>query len=197
MHALRASLKDGVSSARRSGSRRVAVQKQLGVDQPDFGVLFDDMELLNGGSVPMARLMQPKVEAEVAFVVGRDVDSARPPSWSGVPAIDRLCAARDRDRRQRDRRLEDPARGHDRRQRVVGAIRARRPAGLPGERYPRGCGHAARVQRRGRLDRDREPRASIIRCEPRIGWPARWRSVAPGCAPARSSCRARSAPWSR
>lgn len=58
-----------------------AVQKQLGVDQPDFGVLFDDMEFLNGSSVPMARLIQPKVEAEVAFVVGRDLHASAP-SWS-------------------------------------------------------------------------------------------------------------------
>ena len=55
-----------------------AVQQQLGVDQPDFGVLFDDMEFLNGQDVPTARLMQPKVEAEIAFVVGRDVTGSTP-----------------------------------------------------------------------------------------------------------------------
>ena len=55
-----------------------AVQQQLGVDQPDFGILFDDMEFLNGQEVPMARLLQPKVEAEVAFVVGRDIVGAAP-----------------------------------------------------------------------------------------------------------------------
>ncbi len=50
-----------------------AVQTQLGVDQPDFGLLFDDMEFLNGQELPDGRLLQPKAEAEVAFVVGRDL----------------------------------------------------------------------------------------------------------------------------
>ncbi|MDP2093569.1 MAG: 2-keto-4-pentenoate hydratase [Hydrogenophaga sp.] len=58
-----------------------AVQQQLGVDQPDFGVLFDDMEHLDGDTIPMARLIQPKVEAEVALVVGADL-RGETLSWS-------------------------------------------------------------------------------------------------------------------
>ncbi|MFT3801986.1 MAG: fumarylacetoacetate hydrolase family protein [Burkholderiaceae bacterium] len=70
------------------GLTSVAVQKQLGVDQPDFGILFDDMEFLSGSEVPMSRLIQPKVEAEVAFVIGADL-GAEPPSWGEfVRAID-------------------------------------------------------------------------------------------------------------
>lgn len=77
-----------------------AVQQQLGVDQPDFGMLFDDMEYLDGQDVPAARLIQPKVEAEVAFVLGRDVPGGAP-SWAeflacvacAVPAIEIVDSA--------------------------------------------------------------------------------------------------------
>jgi 2-keto-4-pentenoate hydratase len=59
---------------RKTGLTSRAVQKQLGVDQPDYGMLFADMEVLEGQPVSLGRLLQPKVEAEVALVMGRDVD---------------------------------------------------------------------------------------------------------------------------
>lgn len=77
-----------------------AVQQQLGVDQPDFGVLFDDMEFLHGDVIPSERLLQPKIEAEIAFVVGRDLPAGTP-SWSeflaaisyALPAIEIVDSA--------------------------------------------------------------------------------------------------------
>ena len=51
-----------------------AVQRQLGVDQPDSGVLFADMQVAKGATVETRTLLQPKIEAEIAFILDDDLD---------------------------------------------------------------------------------------------------------------------------
>ncbi len=59
---------------RKVGLTARSVQAQLGVDQPDFGVLFEDMAIPNGGRLDPARVLQPKAEAEVAILLAVDLD---------------------------------------------------------------------------------------------------------------------------
>jgi 2-keto-4-pentenoate hydratase len=59
---------------RKIGLTAKSVQAQLGVDSPDFGDLWARTAYGDGDEVPMASLIQPKVEAEVALVLARDLD---------------------------------------------------------------------------------------------------------------------------
>ncbi|RUN74651.1 2-keto-4-pentenoate hydratase [Sphingomonas sp. TF3] len=58
---------------RKIGLTSLAVQRQLGVDQPDYGMLFADMDVPEGIPISLGQVIQPKVEAEIAIVVGRDL----------------------------------------------------------------------------------------------------------------------------
>ena len=67
-----------------------AMQDALKIDTPDSGVLFDDMLFETGATVPKGRFIQPRIEAEIAFVMGADLGPA--PSRADVIAATEAVA---------------------------------------------------------------------------------------------------------
>jgi 2-keto-4-pentenoate hydratase len=63
-----------------------AMQQMMGVDEPDYGHLLDDMFVLEGSAIPAADFCDPRVEVEVAFVLGKGL------TGPGVSAADVLRA---------------------------------------------------------------------------------------------------------
>jgi len=63
------------------------MQEALGITTPDSGVLFDDMAFVTGGHVPAGRFIQPRIEAEIAFVLKAPL--------SGTVTRDQVLAATD------------------------------------------------------------------------------------------------------
>lgn len=51
-----------------------AMQQAVGIDEPDFGVLLDDMVFNDGGTVPTDRFIGLRVEAELAFILNKPLE---------------------------------------------------------------------------------------------------------------------------
>lgn len=73
-----ANVRERMSSGRRIVGKKIgltskAMQTMFDVFEPDYGVLFDDMVALNGQMVPARSMLQPRCEAEIAFLLKRDL----------------------------------------------------------------------------------------------------------------------------
>lgn len=70
-----------------------AVQQQFGVSQPDFGVLLASMAESEDGSIALESLLQPRIEAEIAFVLRSDLDSPEITDEEALESVDFAVAA--------------------------------------------------------------------------------------------------------
>ncbi len=50
-----------------------AMQMAMGIDEPDFGVLLDDMLFYDGATIQTNDFLDPRIEAELAFVLKQDL----------------------------------------------------------------------------------------------------------------------------
>jgi 2-oxo-hept-3-ene-1,7-dioate hydratase len=74
--------------ARKIGLTSRAMQQAVSITEPDYGVIFDDMFFDDGGVVPFARFIRPRVEVELAFILDQ------PLKGPGVTTLDVLDATR-------------------------------------------------------------------------------------------------------
>lgn len=70
-----------------------AMQRQVGVHEPDYGHLLDDMFAYEDETIDPARFLQPRVEVEPAFVLGRDLSGPGVTIADAVRAIDCVLPA--------------------------------------------------------------------------------------------------------
>jgi 2-keto-4-pentenoate hydratase len=78
---------------RKIGLTAKVVQQQLGVDEPDFGTIVDDMVLPDGAIVSRGTVLQPRVEPEIAFVLARGLPARDVTAEEVVAATAYVCAA--------------------------------------------------------------------------------------------------------
>lgn len=67
----------GRIAGRKIGLTAPAVQQQFGVHQPDFGVLLDDMIRSDSAALSLDDFIAPRIEGEIAFVLGADLEDPR------------------------------------------------------------------------------------------------------------------------
>lgn len=78
---------------RKIGLTSKAVQTQLGVNQPDFGPLFASRAVQDGGVVDLAGMIAPRIEAEIALVLGDPISNASPTRDDVLAATAHVAAA--------------------------------------------------------------------------------------------------------
>ncbi|BBZ77111.1 2-oxo-hepta-3-ene-1,7-dioic acid hydratase [Mycolicibacterium anyangense] len=62
-----------VAKGHKIGLTSKVMQRAVSIDEPDYGVLFDDMFFDAGGHVPVDRFIRPRIEVELAFILGEPI----------------------------------------------------------------------------------------------------------------------------
>ncbi|MGD1257155.1 2-oxo-hept-4-ene-1,7-dioate hydratase [Mycobacterium seoulense] len=82
-----------VIKGRKVGLTSKTMQRAVSIDEPDFGALFDDMFFADGGRVPLGRFIRPRIEVELAFVLGHALRGPDVTAADVVAATDHVVPA--------------------------------------------------------------------------------------------------------
>jgi 2-keto-4-pentenoate hydratase len=81
-----------VISGKKIGLTSPGIQKQLGVNEPDYGHLFAAMDCKDG-KIDTAALILPKIEGEIAFILKQDLSGGKVTGEDVLQATDYVAAA--------------------------------------------------------------------------------------------------------
>jgi 2-oxo-hept-3-ene-1,7-dioate hydratase len=97
---------------RKIGLTSRAMQQSFNINEPDYGAIFDDMFFGDGTEVPLQRFIGPRVEVELAFILGEPLSGPRCTIFDVLRATEYVTPALE----ILDARVQmtDPATGHSR-----------------------------------------------------------------------------------
>jgi len=78
---------------RKVGLTSRAMQTSVGINEPDYGALLDDMLFQDGAEIPADRFIEPRIEVELAFVLGRTLRGPGCTMWDAIEATDYIVPA--------------------------------------------------------------------------------------------------------
>lgn len=78
---------------RKVGLTSRAMQAAMKIDEPDFGTLLDTMFFEDGATIEAARFTDPRLEVELAFVLGRSIEGPGLSAWDVLDATDYVVPA--------------------------------------------------------------------------------------------------------
>ena len=87
-----------------------AMQQASQITEPDYGTLLDDMFFEQGGDIPFTRFIAPRVEVELAFVLGKQLEGPERDDLRRA-GRHRLRGAGHRDHRRAHRAVRPPHQG--------------------------------------------------------------------------------------
>src|SRR5688572_19674837 len=70
-----------------------AMQQSSQIDEPDYGTLLDDMFFAEGSDIPFTRFIAPRVEVELAFVLGKRLQGRKVSIFDVLAATDYVVPA--------------------------------------------------------------------------------------------------------